>query len=530
MIDISKIKPPHSLDRLKKVLGVGIHKKLKHSIVKSLRRKHHLTDYPFSVKMDKKTNKLILTYTKFSPKKKKNGGYVRDFNHNIDMEKINDEEYTPYELPFNKNTFHQFVEYLIPFQKKIIQQNTKTLNTYQSNQNLIDDYVEEYLISKKGDVNRKTFMGYTNLCNHFLRFWKRNDNKKMNIVGEYEIDRLLKENPNLEYVLDNELKTNMKLEDFSGVDGRKLILLYKKRISMDRDYNGIIYKGFQPNSIKGYVGNIKWFFNWCVNNRYLMENPFNYIKPNDLPNYQKNNRRVREKLTPTDYDIEMIWEWIKNEKDNPQILKNKNPKINNMERWGWFLPMLVIYLKSGIRNNTLCLMERKNVDWKNNRIKYKSKGDIWGEIWLDDELKEWLKPILFDDKGNKKKGMKYIFENGKQQQYKSTFISMKFQKMIKEIHSTNPSINENITPHSCRRYFINKHIRDGKSLSMIRKSVNHSNYDILRRYEEDTMTDSELSQSTLHSPLNIDRKDEIQKELENHSLKIEELQKELKTI
>ena len=92
MIDISKIKPPHSLDRLKKVLGVGIHKKLKHSIVKSLRRKHYLTDYPFSVKMDKKTNKLILTYTIISPKKKKNGGYVRDFNHNIDMEKINDEE------------------------------------------------------------------------------------------------------------------------------------------------------------------------------------------------------------------------------------------------------------------------------------------------------------------------------------------------------------------------------------------------------------------------------------------------------
>ena len=90
-----------------------------------------------------KTNKLILTYTIISPKKKKNGGYVRDFNHNIDMEKINDEEYTPYELPFNKNTFFQFVSYLIPFQKKIIQQNTETLNTYQSIQRLIDDFVEE---------------------------------------------------------------------------------------------------------------------------------------------------------------------------------------------------------------------------------------------------------------------------------------------------------------------------------------------------------------------------------------------------
>ena len=263
MIDISKIKSPHSLDRLKKVLGVGIHKKYKHSIVKSLRRKHYLTEYPFSVKMDKKTNKLILTYTIISPKKKKNGSYVRDFNHNIRMEKVNDEEYTPYELPFNKNTFFQFVSYLIPFQKKIIQQNTETLNTYQSNQRLIDDFVEEYLISKEGDVKTKTYMGYRNLIHHFLRFWKRNDNRKMNIVGEYEIDRLLKENPNLEFVLDTDLKTNRKLEDFGGVNGRKLILQYKERISMDRDYNGIIYKGFQPNSIKSYIGNIKWFFNWC---------------------------------------------------------------------------------------------------------------------------------------------------------------------------------------------------------------------------------------------------------------------------
>jgi len=48
----------------------------------------------------------------------------------------------------------------------------------------------------------------------------------------------------------------------------------------------------------------------------------------------------------------------------------------------------MVYMKSGIRNQTLCDLELKDVDWKRNTIKYKSKFDRKGFVFLDDDLKE----------------------------------------------------------------------------------------------------------------------------------------------
>jgi integrase len=262
---------------------------------------------------------------------------------------------------------------------------------------------------------------------------------------------------------------------------------------------------------------------------YLNKNPIRYISKNDLPKFSIYESNRRKQLTPTDYDIEKLYEWILNERDNP-------PNVGrwvNQKRFGfnWLLPMLMVWMKSGVRNETLCSLELRNVWWDENKIKYeKNKFDKEGYVYLDDDLKEWLKPLIIDDKTNDVfSNRKYIFVGKKGNKFNPNFVSTYFIKIRKELKEKYPQFNYELTIHSFRRYFINKGLRMGLGLSLIRKSVNHSSYNTLLKYETDLILDEELPTTTLPTP-NLGEKpskDDIRRNIESE---IEKLQKELKTI
>ena len=202
--------------------------------------------------------------------------------------------------------------------------------------------------------------------------------------------------------------------------------------------------------------------------------------------------------------------------------------IIKRKEFKWLLPMLMVYMKSGVRNQTLCNLELKNVDWDRKTIKYKSKLDKIGKIFIDDDLVKWLEKLIINPKTNKViTDRKWIFETKRGIPHTNNVISTYFLKIRKELKEQYPQFNDKITIHSFRRYFINKGLRLGLGLSLVRKSVNHSNYDTLLKYESDIIMDEDLSKTTLPTPTLDDEKPTTEDNIRKLNQQMKDLKKEL---
>tara|TARA_Y100001973_G_C5208210_1_gene343263 strand:- start:1932 stop:3557 length:1626 start_codon:yes stop_codon:yes gene_type:complete len=529
---LKKITPPNNIDNLRKKFGVGKYRNNKSTIRKKLIKNGDLTENPlFSFKEDGNTKKVIITYTKLIPSKNDKGIYIRDGLGNPKMKKSNSIPHycNEFKLPFTETTFEYFVLYVINFQKELNIQNRETQNLYSQSSPLIDVYINDFIKSKKGmGVLEKTINSYEYVLGYFLLFLKRNNIPSPPFIfNKHQIENVKQSHPQLKVGLDTDYTSNMKIDEFEGMNGKDRILDWITILqTKNRIYGGVkISDETKLTSIKSYWVIVRCFFNWLDSNRYIKDNPIKYITKNDLPQFSIYESNLRNQLTPTDGDIDILCKWILNERDNPPKVGRWDTKRKEFQ---WLLPMLMVYLKCGIRNQTLCDLELKNVDWDRNQIKYKSKFGREGFVYLDDDLKEWLKPLIIDETTNKViTNRVYIFEGKKGNKFNNNFISTYFRKIRIEIKSQNPQFNENITIHSFRRYYINKMLRNGVSLSLIRKSVNHNSYDILRKYETDTIMDDELPHTTLPSP-NLDE-DSVSVETKKKQLhkELEKIQREL---
>ena len=533
---LNKITPPKNIDDLRKKFGVGKYRDKPSSIRKKLIKNNQLTDNPFfSFKEDKKTKRLCITYTHYIPSKNENGVFIRGNSGNPIMKKSPSKPHycNDFQLPFTETTFEYFVKYVINFQKELNKENRETLNMYSQSSPLLEVFINDFLNNRRSKVLEKTINSYTYVLGYFLLFVKRNNSQYSPpyLFNKHQIEKVKLSHPKLDVGLDMNYPSNMKIEEFEGLDGKKIILswisvLQSKNRRYPKSGGVLISDETKLSSIKSYWVIIRSFFNWLSRNKHLSDNPIKYISKDDLPSFKLYEDNLRDYLTPTDNDIEIIYKWILNERDNTPLVGRYKHKRKEFK---WLLPMLMVYMKSGIRNQTLCDLELKNVDWKRKTIKYKSKFGREGFIYLDDTLVEWLKDLIIDEKTNKvRKDRKYIFESKSGGKFNNGFTSTYFRKIRNEIKSQNPQFNENITIHSFRRYYINKSLREGVSLSLIRKSVNHSSYEILRRYETDTIMDNELPQTTLPTP-NIndedtsfeDRKKKLHKEMEKLQRELE---------
>jgi len=530
--------PPKTIDDLRKKFGVGKYRGNPNTLRKKLIRNKQLTGNPFfSFKEDKHSKRLIITYTKLQPSKNEKGVLDRYSNGNPIMKKSKSLPHycNDFTLPLTETTFDYFIKYVINFQNELNKEDREIQNMYSSQSQMLEVYVDDFLNSRiPPRVVEKTYKQYQYIMGYFLLYIKRMNNPHPPyLFNKYQIERVRKENPNLNVGLDTDFSTFTKMVEFEGRDGREIILKwinYLQTPSKLRSYGGVVEgDDMVLSSIKSYWVVIKLLFNWLFRNGLINDNPIRYISKNDLPKFYVWENKQRKRLTPTDYDIEKLYEWILNERDNP-------PNVGrwvNQKRFGfnWLLPMLMVWMKSGVRNDTLCWLELRNVKWDENTIKYeKNKNEKEGLIWLDDDLKEWLKPLIIDDKTNKVfTNRKYIFVGKKGKKFNVNFVDTYFLKIRKELKEKYPQYNYRLTIHSFRRYFINKNMRMGMGLSLIRKSVNHSNYNTLLKYENDIIYDEELPTTTLPTPLLGDdkpTKEDIRRNIES---KIEKLYKELKS-
>ena len=542
--NIYKSSPPKTIENLRKKLGIGKHIKDKNTILKKLIKVNILTKYPtFSFNSSNTTkHRLIMTYTKPKPKLNLDGSFDRDDEGRVKLRNYSVQKYiSEYSFPFkSQSEWRDFLQYLPNLQKQISEECEKIRRSHTDKSYLIDSYVNDFLSEKKGKISDTSYRNYCSYLGVWMLFWKRNSHKNRLLYTQYQLDQIKKNNEELwstnKCELESDYQTNIRLEDLFGNDGKTHILLFLNQIqkpSNQRHYRSIEFVSSKPSTVKSYYIVIRTFINWCVRNDYIPYNlnPIRRITPTELPNFSKYERTIRKTLTPTDTDISKIYEWIDRE-------VNDTPKEG---RWGtkrrkykWFLSMLMIYLKCGVRNSTVTNLLLEDVDWENDKVFYTTKGDVRGEFYLDTELKEWLEPIIIDGETHKvRTDRKYIFSshyvtdnrpqyNNEEKPYNSQTVSTYFKSMVREINDYNGPFNTNLTVHSLRRYYINKMLREGKSLSLIRKSVNHSGYRTIMKYETEIIDDKMITQTNLSNP-HHSKEDKIN-EIEQ---KIDQLKKEL---
>ena len=177
--------------------------------------------------------------------------------------------------------------------------------------------------------------------------------------------------------------------------------------------------------------------------------------------------------------------------------------------WFWFVPMLRIMLITGCRISELVHMKVNDIskftissddgDFTGYKWTFEGKGDKERTMMIDSSTCiDDIDRLVLDDKGNKRTDKVYVFHkqyyksanpnqdtnmgagmiNNLDEPYSISGVQHKFKKMVKLL-----KLNEKLTPHSCRRFFITEKLMEtGGNIPLTALLTGHSNYKMINHY------------------------------------------------
>jgi len=190
---------------------------------------------------------------------------------------------------------------------------------------------------------------------------------------------------------------------------------------------------------------------------------------------------------------------------------------NEHPNWFWFIKILRVMLVSGCRIGEVVSMkinelqsvkvtDDEGIQYDVWRWNFTGKQDKTRTIYIDSETAyEDIRQLITDDKGKIRTDKEYVFHrhffkssNPNQKSMGSGFIERidlpysqsgvqhKFKKMVKFL-----GLNKELTPHSCRRFFILEKLRETNGdLNLVRLLVGHSSLKMVMWYHD---TDTEYN-------------------------------------
>ena len=172
-------------------------------------------------------------------------------------------------------------------------------------------------------------------------------------------------------------------------------------------------------------------------------------------------KRLKEahtiKYTPSDDEIKKLINFY----NNKTYIQCRNKTI------------ISCFVNTGIRLNELIQLKYDDIDLKNGIITVHRKGNIYQQLVLNNELQLQLH--------------KYINRYGSNN--KLLFTSKNNKRLNPaDIHYILKKVNKNITPHSLRRYFASKLIREGVPLIYISRMLGHKDIQLTNSYYLDVRT------------------------------------------
>lgn len=274
----------------------------------------------------------------------------------------------------------------------------------------------------------------------------------------------------------------------SEIAGNKLINI--KTIHLQKFYNNLSQNGYSYSQINTLNTVLKVFFNWCIDNDYILKNPC--VKVNIKGNKNeiiKNERKEVEILSETEINI------IKG------YLKNTDFEL-----------LFLLDLATGLRQGELLALDWKHINLEDNTLKVERSVK---EVYVyDNENTKHIETIFQTPKTlnsfrtvpipstmidilskiKNKKGLLFSDSNGNPLKGKN--VSAKWTKILKKCNIPHKKF------HSIRHTYASMLLSKGVDIETVAELMGHSAISITQIYLHSSYTSKNKSVNKLNSILN----------------------------
>lgn len=274
----------------------------------------------------------------------------------------------------------------------------------------------------------------------------------------------------------------------SEIAGNKLINI--KTIHLQKFYNNLSKKGYSYSQINTLNTVLKVFFNWCIDNDYILKNPCTKVNIKGNKNeIIKNERKEVEILSET--EINIIKEYLKGTD---------------------FELLFLLDLATGLRQGELLALDWKHINLEDNTLKVERSVK---EVYVyDNENAKHIETIFQTPKTlnsfrtvpipstminilskiKNKKGLLFSDANGNPLKGKN--ISAKWTKILKECNIPHKKF------HSIRHTYASMLLSKGVDIETVAELMGHSAISITQIYLHSSYTSKNNSVNKLNSILN----------------------------
>lgn len=274
----------------------------------------------------------------------------------------------------------------------------------------------------------------------------------------------------------------------SEIAGNKLINI--KTIHLQKFYNNLSKKGYSYSQINTLNTVLKVFFNWCIDNDYILKNPCTKVNIKGNKNeIIKNERKEVEILSETEINI------IKG------YLKNTDFEL-----------LFLLDLATGLRQGELLALDWEHINLEDNTLKVERSVK---EVYVyDNENAKHIETIFQTPKTlnsfrtvpipstminilskiKNKKGLLFSDANGNPLKGKN--ISAKWTKILKECNIPHKKF------HSIRHTYASMLLSKGVDIETVAELMGHSAISITQIYLHSSYTSKNKSVNKLNSILN----------------------------
>lgn len=317
---------------------------------------------------------------------------------------------------------------------KLLKQ-SKTLEFY------LEDFME-YCTLK--ELSKKTLNSYESTLQLFLKYLKE----------EYMINRI--QDVTYEQI-DSYLKFTKERGKYSYVsDDRTVMINYP---DMRKDFGNTI----SDATINNYIRNMKVFFNYCLERKYIKSTPMQNVK------FLKAKRKMKEEVTDLEFKA---------------IIKTINVTIYSEYR---DYTIIQLIFDTGMRLTETLNLKLEDIDIERRTIlipaeisKAKKDRYVFFSNTMSTILRKW---IQYKDRYCNNNTFLFPTKKG------TIITASNFERNFRQ-YKERAGITKNITPHGLRNNFAKRFLLSGGDIFMLSKILGHSSVTVTEQaYLDVTMTD-----------------------------------------
>lgn len=274
----------------------------------------------------------------------------------------------------------------------------------------------------------------------------------------------------------------------SEISGTKIVNI--KSMQLQNFYNRLSKEGYSYSQINTLNTFLKVFFNWCIDNDYILKNPCLKVNikgnKNDIINHARKDVEI---LSET--EIEIIKKYLKN---------------------STFELLFLLDLATGLRQGELLALDWEHIDLENKTIKVeKSVKEVY--VYDDENTKHietifqtpktvnsfrtvFLPNVIFDilTKIKNKEGL--LFKDTDGNPLKGKNVSTEWAKILKKCNISHKKF------HSIRHTYASMLLQKGVDIETVAELMGHSAISITQIYLHSSSTSKNKCVNKLNSILN----------------------------